>query len=121
MKYNISEIITALAIKQKKSVQDAVISILLTDSRKLSNPQETLFFALATKTNDGHKYIDDLYTQGVRNFVVSSSYVISGAHADANFLVVKDTLGALQRLVAYHRHKFDIPVIGITGSKEKQL
>ena len=120
MKYNISEIITALGLKQK-SVQDSEITILLTDSRKLANPDETLFFALTTKTNDGHNYINDLYTQGVRNFVVSTNYIISDTYADANFLVVKSTLASLQRLVAYHRRKFNIPVIGITGSNGKTI
>ena len=121
MKYNISEITTALNIKQKKGVQDSVITILLTDSRKLSNPEETLFFALTTKTNDGHNFIDDLYIQGVRNFVVSSKYIIKETHTDANFLNVKCPLKALQRIVAYHRRKFDIPVIGITGSNGKTI
>ena len=121
MKYDISEIITALGIKQKKDVQDAVIYTLLTDSRKLSNPEETLFFALTTKTNDGHNYINDLYIQGVRNFVVSKNHDISDSHFDANFLIVKDTLAALQKLVAYHRRKFDIPVIGIAGSNGKTV
>lgn len=121
MKYDISEIITALGIKQKKDVQDAVISTLLTDSRKLSLPEETLFFALTTKTNDGHNYINDLYIQGVRNFVVSKNHDISDSHSDANFLIVKDTLAALQKLVAYHRRKFDIPVIGIAGSNGKTV
>ncbi|NLZ95550.1 MAG: bifunctional UDP-N-acetylmuramoyl-tripeptide:D-alanyl-D-alanine ligase/alanine racemase, partial [Bacteroidales bacterium] len=121
MKYNISEIITALGIKQKKTFQDSEISVLLTDSRKLSNPEETLFFALTTKTNDGHNYIDDLYTQNVRNFVVSSSYVKSSKHTEANFLVVKNPLVALQKLVTYHRRKFDIPVIGVTGSNGKTV
>ncbi len=121
MKYNISEITTALNIKQKKGIHDSVITVLLTDSRKLSNPDETLFFALTTKTNDGHSFIDDLYTQGVRNFVVSSKYIVNETHKDANFLEVKCTLKALQILVAYHRHKFDIPVIGITGSNGKTI
>lgn len=121
MKYDISEIITALGIKQKKDVQDAVISTLLTDSRKLSLPEETLFFALTTKTNDGHNYINDLYIKGVRNFVVSKNHDISDSHSDANFLIVKDTLAALQKLVAYHRRKFDIPVIGIAGSNGKTV
>ena len=121
MEYDISEIITALGIKQKKNVYDSVITTLLTDSRKLSNPYETLFFALTTKTNDGHNFINDLYIQGVRNFVVSSKYNISNLHINANFLVVKEPLCALQKLVAYHRRKFDIPVIGITGSNGKTV
>ena len=49
----------------------AAIDWLLTDSRSLSFPEETLFFALTTKRNDGTRYIRDLYTRGVRNFVVS--------------------------------------------------
>ncbi len=121
MKYDISEIITALGIKQKKDVQGSTITTLLTDSRKLSNPEETLFFALTTKSNDGHNYINDLYKQGVRNFVVSSNYVVSDAYTDVNFLNVKSPLAALQRLVTYHRRKFDIPVIGITGSNGKTV
>ena len=121
MKYNISEIIAALGIKQKKTTHDSVITILLTDSRKISNPEQTLFFALTTKTNDGHNFINDLYLQGVRNFVVSTNYIISDTHTEANFLVVKTPLEALQKLVAYHRRKFDIPVIGITGSNGKTV
>lgn len=121
MKYHISEIITALGIRKQKDIKDSVITTLLTDSRKLSNPDETIFFALTTKTNDGHNYINDLYIQGVRNFVVSSNYAISDKYINANILVVKDTLCALQKLVAYHRRKFDIPVIGITGSNGKTV
>ena len=49
----------------------ATIDWLLTDSRSLSFPEETLFFALATKRNDGARYIPDLYSRGVRNFVVT--------------------------------------------------
>ncbi len=121
MKYNISEVITALGIKPEKTIQESVVSILLTDSRKLSFPEETLFFALLTKTDDGHNYINDLYIQGVRNFVVSSNYRISDEHINSNFLIVKDPLHALQKLVTHHRRKFDIPVIGITGSNGKTV
>lgn len=120
MEYDISEIISALGIKAGKII-DSVITILLTDSRKLSNPQKTLFFALKTKTNDGHNYVEELYTQGVRNFVVASKLTGWGKLKNANFLVVKDPLDALQKLTSYHRRKFDIPVIGITGSNGKTV
>ena len=121
MRYDISEIIVALGIKQKKDVNASIITTLLTDSRKISNPAETLFFALTTKTNDGHNYVNDLYIQGVRNFVVSSKYPIWDTLSGANFLIVKDPLHALQKLATYHRRKFDIPVIGITGSNGKTV
>ena len=120
MKYDITEIIKVLGIKSGKT-NDAVITNLLTDSRKLSNPGKTIFFALKTKTNDGHNYVQDLYVDGVRNFVVSSKDTLWTELSDANFLVVKDTLSALQKVVSHHRRKFDIPVIGITGSNGKTV
>ena len=50
--------------------RSAQIDWILTDSRSLCFPEETLFFALKTKRNDGHKYLSELYERGVRNFVV---------------------------------------------------
>lgn len=50
--------------------RSAQIDWILTDSRSLCFPEETLFFALKTKRNDGHKYLPELYERGVRNFVV---------------------------------------------------
>ena len=120
MKYTISEIIKALGLKSTK-ITESTITILLTDSRKISNPEETLFFAIQSKTNDGHLYIQDLYIQGVRNFVVSSKRPEWSKLSNANFLVVKDPLMALQKLATYHRQKFQMPVIGITGSNGKTI
>ena len=109
----------------------ATIDWLLTDSRSLSFPEETLFFALTTKRNDGARYIPDLYSRGVRNFVVSKEaykWVESGQLAMSNsdmlavnFLVVANPLKALQKLAEQHREQFQIPVIGITGSNGKTI
>ncbi len=93
-----------------------VIKNILFDSRLLVEPSNTLFFALPSERNDGHRYIDDLYNKGVRAFVVSHSVA---ANDDAVCIKVKDTLTALQLLAAHHRGRFDIPVIGITGSNGK--
>lgn len=95
-----------------------VIKNILFDSRLLVEPSNTLFFALPSERNDGHRYIDDLYNKGVRAFVVSHSVA---ANDDAVCIKVKDTLTALQRLAAHHRRRFDIPVIGITGSNGKTI
>lgn len=120
MKYSIQEIARALNIKDA-NVKDSIISILLTDSRQVFFPEETLFFALQTKNNDGHKYVSDLYELQVRNFVVSRMIPEWKNLTDANFLLVPDTLEALQKVSEYHRHRFDIPVIGITGSNGKTI
>ena len=119
MKYTIEKI-TTLSGARRIGSADAQIEWLLTDSRSLCFPEETLFFALKTSRNDGHKYIADLYRRGVRNFVVSS-VPDSFAAEDCNFLVVPSPLAALQRLAERHRDEFDIPIVGITGSNGKTM
>lgn len=120
MKYSILKIASILGIKNQ-NIAEGEISLLLTDSRKLSSPQETLFFAIETKQNDAHKFISDLYGSGVRNFVVTKLFPEWKSFTDVNFLKVTNTLHALQKLAAYHRKQFSIPVIGITGSNGKTI
>ena len=120
MKYTVKEIAEIINAKTKKLTNDS-ISILLTDSRRLSYPEESLFFAIKTKTNDGHNYIGELYRSRVRNFVVGEMRPEFEAMTEANFLLVKDVVRALQQLATYHRKRFDIPVIGITGSNGKTV
>lgn len=120
MNYAIKEVAKVINAKTQK-LHDATISILLIDSRRLSFPEESLFFSLKTKTNDGHKYIQELYKLRVRNFVVSEMLPEFELMPEANFLLVKDTLRALQKLAAFHRKRFHIPVIGITGSNGKTV
>ncbi len=120
MNYSIKEIAGIIGAKKDK-LADSTISILLTDSRRLSFPEQSLFFAIRTKTNDGHKYIPELYKLRVRHFVVSEIPPAAEAMPEADFLVVKDPLKALQKLAAHHRRRFDMPVIGITGSNGKTI
>ena len=118
MQYVISDIARIMDADRTGS-DDALINWLLIDSRSLCFPKETLFFAIRTNRNDGHKYIGELYKRGVRNFVVSTLPADLSMFPQSNFLLVHDTLQALQRLAAYHREQFDIPVIAITGSNGK--
>ena len=104
-----------------QQVPDADIHWLLTDSRSLSFPAGTLFFALKTARNNGHKYIPELYRQNLRYFVVSEMTDEFKHMSDAVFLFVDDTLYALQKLAAFHRTQFQIPIIGITGSNGKTV
>ncbi|NDW10540.1 bifunctional UDP-N-acetylmuramoyl-tripeptide:D-alanyl-D-alanine ligase/alanine racemase [Dysgonomonas sp. 520] len=120
MTYTIFEIAKILNIK-KAGLNAAHINYLLTDSRNLLHPEETLFFAIATSNNDGHKYVQELYESGVRNFVVQELHADWERFDDANFLIVKDSLAALQKIAAVHRKKFDIPIIAITGSNGKTV
>ena len=120
MTYSISQIATLIGARRIGNTEGN-LSFLLTDSRSLSFPEETLFFALRSKRNDGHRYIEELYNRGVRNFVVEGTDEKHKALEGANFLVVKDTLAALQRLAERHRDEFNIPIVGITGSNGKTV
>ena len=116
--YTISEI-SILIGAHRIGTYDQQIVWLLTDSRSLSFPESSLFFAIRTGKGDGHAYIKDLYDRGVRAFVVED--VPEGDYADANFLLVPNTLQALQRLAERHRDSFSIPIFGITGSNGKTI
>ena len=123
MNYNIEKITTLIGARRIGNA-DAQIGWLLTDSRSLCFPEETLFFALKTQRNDGHRYIQDLYRRGVRNFVVTTvpcGFAAGASVEDANFLIVPSPLAALQRLAERHRDEFDIPIVGITGSNGKTM
>ena len=121
MKYTIEKITTLIGARRIGSAE-ANVGWLLTDSRSLCFPEETLFFAIRTQRNDGHHYIPELYRRGVRNFVVEKVPAdATGSYPDANFLKVTTTLAALQRLAERHRDEFDIPVVGITGSNGKTM
>lgn len=118
-----TEQIAALIGAQCTGTAEGTVKWLLTDSRSLSFPEDTLFFALITKRGDGHRYIPDLYRRGVRRFVVSAlpSQEQLQQMPEACFLQVKDTLAALQLLGEKHRAEYSIPVVGITGSNGKTV
>lgn len=97
------------------------ISAISIDSRTIFDPEPVLFFALKSNRNDGHRYISDLIHQGVGAFVVSELPVDYDSFPQIHFIVVQDTLMALQKLVAWHRSQFQIPVVGITGSNGKTI
>ncbi len=121
MLYSIEKVTTLLGAHRYGEAQ-ASIAFLLTDSRSLCFPEETLFFAIHTQRNDGHHFIHDLYRRGVRNFVVErlpEDYAT--AFPDANFLKVTDSRQALQRLAERHRDELNIPIVGITGSNGKTM
>ena len=89
------------------------------DSRSLQNNKSSLFFALIGPNNDAHDYINELISKDVKNFVVTA--IPANLQSKANFLVVDNTLTALQNLAAFYRSLFDFPIIGITGSNGKTI
>ena len=118
MEYSLQNIARVLDVTVPQT--SVSIDALLTDSRKLTSPRSSLFFALDGPRRNGHLFIDELYKKGVRSFVISQS--INGQDfPEATFLKADDTTDALQKLAARHRGRFDIDVIGITGSNGKTI
>lgn len=97
----------------------SIIDTISIDSRSLQNGENTLFFAISGPNHDGHQYIEELISKGVQNFVVT--HFDENLKNKANFLVVEDTLEALQKFAAFYRSQFDFPIIGITGSNGKTI
>lgn len=96
------------------------ILYLIQDTRRIIHPASSLFFALSTARRDGHRFLPEAYKAGVRSFVVSEAVALENMPL-ASVLLVPDTLDALQRISAWHRSRFHLPVIGITGSNGKTI
>jgi len=121
MAYSIQQIQHILKGKFLNSLPfEQKIEQLLFDSRHLIFANRTLFFAFAGVRQDGHDFIDELYAQGVRNFVVTKK-IVPANYPEANLVYVKNSIKAIQRLAIAHRQQFDLPVIGITGSNGKTI
>ena len=119
MNIPIQKIITLLEAEFVGNPKEAIIDAVAIDSRSLQNSSTTLFFALVGPNNDAHSYIKEVVEKGVQYFVVT--HIPEGCQGKANFLIVKNTLEALQHFATYYRSLFDFPVIGITGSNGKTI
>ncbi len=113
----IAEVIGARVIRQ---VSNSTIAHLAYDSRSISFAASSIFFAIRTKRQDGHRFLGQAYQKGIRNFVVDQD-IDETALPEANILRVHSSVKALQQLAVFHREQFTIPVIGITGSNGKTV
>ena len=100
---------------------------LLTDSRQLIFPQQSLFFAIKGEHHDGHHFIEELYQKGIRQFVVEdnalndSTLGLLSTFENTKIWKVESGIKALQAVAKHDRSQFNIPVIGITGSNGKTI
>jgi alanine racemase len=102
-----------------KQKADQKIENILFDSRRLNAINGTVFFAIKTKTNNGAKYIDDLYNKGIRLFVVQEE--MDNYYYDASYLICDDVVVCLQEMAQYVREMYSIPIVAITGSNGKTI
>lgn len=103
------------------NAQHSVMRILF-DSRKNVSAESTLFLAIKTASHDGHFHIGDLYDRGIRCFIVErNAHVDVAKYPEAGFVIVENTLDALQNVATAARKMFSFPIIGITGSNGKTI
>ncbi|HZK92697.1 MAG TPA: bifunctional UDP-N-acetylmuramoyl-tripeptide:D-alanyl-D-alanine ligase/alanine racemase, partial [Prolixibacteraceae bacterium] len=121
--YSLKEIVAIIGgqVTGPDNATDQPIRFLSFDSRTILSGKETLFFALKSERNDGHRFIEDAIALEVNSFVVEDLPATTSLNALAQFIVVKDPLAALQKLAAFHRQRFTYPVVGITGSNGKTI
>jgi alanine racemase len=120
LKFNIKKISLAInaRFEGNENVNFSSVSI---DTRTITEGNDTLFVALTSNRNDGHKYLREAYLKGVRAFLISNREILHDSYPEAGFLVVKDTLKAFQELAKFKRKIFKIDVVGITGSNGKTV
>lgn len=104
-----------------KGPGDLFVSDIVTDSRQLFFSEGQVFIAINGKNHDGHLFIPSLYKAGIRIFIVERVSTESAQLPDASFIIVKDTVAALQLLATYKRKLFKSPVIAVTGSAGKTV
>ncbi len=96
------------------------VSSLGIDSRNMLPLPGAMFVALKGERHDGHQYIEQLYRQGIRAFLVSSLPELE-PYPGAGFCLVEDTLKGLQELSAAKRKAFSGTVAAIAGSNGKTI
>lgn len=96
--------------------QDRVFPQVDTDTRTIE--QGSLFLALKGEKFDGHDFAIKAFENGATGIIVQEER--TEYHKEGLAVVlVKDTLAAYQQLARYHRRRFSIPVVAVTGSVGK--
>ncbi len=91
--------------------------VITTDSRDC--PAGSIFIALKGETFDGNQFASQALEKGCAVAIVSDEQVYNNYHGEKQMILVPDTLQAYKDLAREHRRRFDIPVIGITGTNGK--
>ena len=94
------------------------VSGISTDSRNVSAGE--LFVPLIGSSFDGHDYLASVADQGIDTVLASEPWLQNHNLPDSlTCIAVNDTLRALGDLAAAFRQRYDVPLVGITGSNGK--
>ena len=91
--------------------------VITTDSRQC--PEGSIFIALKGESFDGNQFAAQALEKGCAVAIVSDEQVYNNYNGNKQMVLVPDTLQAYKDMAREHRRRFDIPVIGITGTNGK--
>jgi len=100
----------------QSNAPDTWVTSIATDSRVVSKGD--CFVALKGERFDASEFIPQVLQKGASVVIAPKGYSVP-ADATASFILVKDTLKALQALAKYHRQNSTLKVVAITGSNGK--
>lgn len=110
-------LLTSRGMTTARAVGEARIETVGTDSRAIVPGQ--LFVALRGERFDGHDFVEAALAAGAAAVMVDARWEAGRVEGGEARLVVDDTRLALGALAAGWRDRFDLPLIGITGSNGK--
>ncbi|MDP4179780.1 MAG: UDP-N-acetylmuramoyl-tripeptide--D-alanyl-D-alanine ligase [Bacillota bacterium] len=114
---DLKEIIKATDGKLVCGKSDIIIKDICIDSRKVKNGD--LFIPIVGEKFNGHDFIAKAFEEGALAALTSEDIEDAEGSNDKTIISVKDTTKALGDIARYYRSKFDIPLVGITGSVGK--
>ncbi len=95
---------------------EGIVTSVCVDSRQVQ--PGSLFVPIRGERVDGHDFIEEAFRRGAGASLLDSSYKGSKV-CEGTLISVDDTVKALQDIAKNYRKRFDIPVIGVTGSVGK--
>lgn len=119
--FQLTNILTTTTLTSFQIPEKTLITSINTDTRNLQ-PGEG-FLALRGNKFDGHNFVDEAIEKGASCVIVGQEYTLSNEVEQLSnnipILQVENSLKAYQKIARWWRHRFDIPVISITGSVGK--
>lgn len=119
----VEQLVAAVGGELLTGDENQLIEHITIDSREQA--EEALFVPIIGEKTDGHKYVSGALSNGAKTLFMQkeSTYkeeILSLAReAGASVVAVENTVAALQQFASWYRDRFDIPVVGITGSVGK--
>ncbi len=120
MNYSINDIQKITGGEIQGAESRVVLKHIFFDTRKIAIARQGLFICFSGFKRDGHDFIQSAIDKGISHFIVEKLPEVALLKT-AQFLLVDSSLAALQQLATHHRKRFDIPIIGITGSNGKTI